>query len=537
MIAKVKVDAAIPDHVLMATLFQLGKPVSLPVQQPKDAIPGRGGIDVKAQETLVRGLTTVKSYLSDYPYSCLEQKISKAIVLEDVNDAKALVNQLPSYFDGTGLLKFFPSSSCGSAQLNRYVLNILQENGYAIPQATQDRATDGLTSWMHGPSICHTWWDSLVRDNYRDQERVLVMDTLSRYQKFNVQDLQTIQQTPNLWTTETMVAWFKLLQREKGIPKRDEMMKQAENILRSRVNYQGSLMNLQGKLDWEAKWMLFTSPDQEAMSVFGMAIDEPSWSTDASKMARGVIARLNRGIWDTTLADAWAVTHLRRFSKKFESVKVTGKTLVSTSEQKETFDWKTNPTGGDVRMTWPKDSMSRPVNIVFNHSGSGQPWMLLQTRSAIPLKAPWDLGYKIARKLIRVSQKTTGKWSDGDVVNVELTITAKYDEPWVVVRDPVPAGASHLGGGLEGGSAILDRTPKAKRSVNDLDEWPTEFEEKSNASFISYAAYLSKGTYRLNYRIRLNSSGTFRLPPTRVEAMYSPETFGESPNGPWKVQP
>ena len=63
-----------------------------------------------------------------------------------------------------------------------------------------------------------------------------------------------------------------------------------------------------------------------------------------------------------------------------------------------------------------------------------------------------------------------------------------------------------------------------------------EFEEKSNASFTSYAAYLPKGTYRLNYRIRLNSSGTFRLPQTRVEAMYSPETFGESPNGPWVIQ-
>ena len=30
--------------------------------------------------------------------------------------------------------------------------------------------------------------------------------------------------------------------------------------------------------------------------------------------------------------------------------------------------------------------------------------------------------------------------------------------------------------------------------------------------------------------MRLNNPGTFALPPTRVEAMYAPEMFGEIPN-------
>lgn len=89
--------------------------------------------------------------------------------------------------------------------------------------------------------------------------------------------------------------------------------------------------------------------------------------------------------------------------------------------------------------------------------------------------------------------------------------------------------------GLEGSSAILDRDPKSKSSVLGVEAWPTEFEEKSNANFISYAADLPKGAYKLNYRIRLNSSGEFILPQTHVEAMYSPETFGEEPNAVWKV--
>lgn len=106
------------------------------------------------------------------------------------------------------------------------------------------------------------------------------METLSRYRSFDPATLSTIKITPNLWKTETEVAWFQLLKRQTNIPERDAQLKQAENILRSRVNFQGSLMNLQGELDWEAAWKLFSSRDQEALALFGVSIEENSWSQD-----------------------------------------------------------------------------------------------------------------------------------------------------------------------------------------------------------------------------------------------------------------
>ena len=35
--------------------------------------------------------------------------------------------------------------------------------------------------------------------------------------------------------------------------------------------------------------------------------------------------------------------------------------------------------------------------------------------------------------------------------------------------------------------------------------------------------------------MRLNNAGDFALPPTRVEALYAPEMFGEVPNARIKV--
>jgi hypothetical protein len=40
----------------------------------------------------------------------------------------------------------------------------------------------------------------------------------------------------------------------------------------------------------------------------------------------------------------------------------------------------------------------------------------------------------------------------------------------------------------------------------------------------------------VDYTIRLNQSGRFHMPPTRIEALYAPEMFGELPNALITVQ-
>ncbi|HEX4925243.1 MAG TPA: hypothetical protein VFV50_14210, partial [Bdellovibrionales bacterium] len=392
---------------------------------------------------------------------------------------------------------------------------------------------------IRGQNHCRTWWDDFVRNIYRTEERVLLLETLSRYGRFNAADLASIQLTPNLWKTETVTAWYRILKKEASVPNRDAELAKAENILKSRINFQGSLMNLQGDLDWEAQWRLFSSRDQEAMGVFGIAIENDGWAEDVGRLARGITARLKAGHWDTTLANAWGLTQLRKFSAKFEKVKVEGETKAVSLDQSGIFNWKKTPYGETQLLGWPKGSDKDKVKVEFTHSGAGKPWIHFETLSAIPLKAPFNLGYKVAKTVTPVEQKKPGSWSLGDVANVELTVTANADQAWVVIRDPVPAGSSHLGTGLDGASAILDRAPpsKARYNPNEPAYWPVEFTEKSHANFIAYAAYLPRGVYKISYRVRLNSAGELKLPPTRVEAMYAPETFGETPNANWKVAP
>ena len=64
--------------------------------------------------------------------------------------------------------------------------------------------------------------------------------------------------------------------------------------------------------------------------------------------------------------------------------------------------------------------------------------------------------------------------------------------------------------------------------------WPV-FEERLFEAFKAYYAYVPKGTFTVEYRVRLNQAGLYQLPATRVEAMYASEMLGELPNHEFEV--
>ena len=397
--SEIKVSPAVPMQVQQATLLQLEKPTDIPVRQPPQALPGKGEIQIHAQDTLVRGLAGVRAYMEDYPYTCLEQKISRSIVLEEKQATEKLIQELPSYMDANGLLKFFPLSICGSAQLSRYVVDILHTNEFQIPDETLNKILNGIKLELNGTHACHAWWNEKDKSRFENEERILLMETLSRFQNLKIEDVTAIPFTPNLWKTETVVAYLAILKALPDIPKQAELVKQALNILHSRMNFQGSLMNFQNGTDWEGRYRLFTSEDQQALGVFSVALLEPSWSPDVGRMVRGLVARLHLGVWDTTMANAWGVTWMRIFSSKFEKEAVTGETKISGGAEQEKIIWAKTPKGDSKSLAWPKGSDKAPVPINLTHAGTGKPWIHLETLSAIPLKAPVDLGYKVTRKV------------------------------------------------------------------------------------------------------------------------------------------
>jgi hypothetical protein len=287
-------------------------------------------------------------------------------------------------------------------------------------------------------------------------------------------------------------------------------------------------------------------------------MSDPAWQDDMGRLANGFIARQQNGAWHTTTANLWGGLALEKFSAKFEATPVSGTTKASMGTNAASVDWnkveriQANNAAGAAHLSSWFGAPAAPGNLKNNsmflpwgktadkevlsvaHQGPGKPWLTLQSVAAIALKEPFFAGYQIKKTITPVEQANkglpAGSYTRGDVLRITLEVTANADMSWAVITDPVPGGATILGSGLGRDSEIATQGEKSGG-----DGWPA-FEERSFESFRSYYQFLPKGTVKMEYTIRLNNVGDFALPPSRVEAMYAPEMFGETPNARVKVE-
>ncbi|RIL11994.1 MAG: alpha-2-macroglobulin, partial [Proteobacteria bacterium] len=457
-----------------------------------------------------------KRYMQNYPFTCIEQKVSRAIALEDDDLWGKAMNELPNYIGSDGLLRFFPGNSCTQPGLTSYVLSIANEAGYEIPEDSKSKLLDGLQSFLKGQTqIC-----SFLQGS-GSLEKIAALHTLSRYNRAEADTAFAIDQDITLWPTSTLIEWYGLLRRLPEDSRRNEKLTHAKNTILSRLNFQGSVAGFSGGL--EDLWWLMSSSDLSVLRLVAEALEGNDFDTDLPRIVRSAIERQKKGHWDLTIANAWGVLAVRKFAERFERERVSGETIATIAEESRSYDWDAP---SDLLLNWPLTPS--PLQVI--HKGSGAPWLTVQSVAAIALKESKRAGYSISRKITPVETKTAGKFSLGDVLRVSLEVTSDADRSWVVISDPIPAGASILGAGLARESQLL------RRGEEQQDYWdrPT-FEERSFEWFRAYFEYLPKGTRQIDFTMRLNSSGLFNLPNSRVEAMYSPEMFGEMPNLPIEV--
>ncbi len=543
-----KVAEAVPVTVQQATLFQLDKTASLPVAPPQTALRDaqgamRGGVELGLKPKLADGLPGVREYFWRYPWSCLEQQASVSVGLRDTARWRGLMERLPLYLDDDGLAHYFPPSVGGEHQgsdtLTAYLLSLSAEAGsdYAIPDAAKGRMEAGLLAFVEGRLERKFWVPAFLRNGDLDVRKLAALEALSRSGKVQPRMLQSIQVLPNQWPTAAVIDWLMVLDRTPGLPEREARIAEAENILRARLNLQGTRLGFSTERD-DNWWWLMANGDSNAVRMVLAVLQRPGWKDDLPRLVTGALQRQQYGHWSTTPANAWGVLAVEGFSRRFESEPVAGQTRAGFEGGKTAaWDWGAKPQGGSLALGWPLPKIgaaSAPLSagdLKVSQEGSGKPWVTLVSKAAVPVLQPFGSGYRVSKTLTPVEQKQAGVYSRGDIFRITLKLDAQADMTWVVLNDPIPAGATLLGSGLGRDSALATQGEQ-----QDGRGW-LAYEERSFEAFRAYYRYLPKGPLTLEYTVRLNNPGDFGLPQTRVEAMYAPEMFGESPNPRMIVKP
>ncbi|MBF0417447.1 MAG: alpha-2-macroglobulin, partial [Magnetococcales bacterium] len=525
LITTQKVRPVHATEVLQATSQSLAGETALSVAVPPDALPGKGGIRLLLQDRLTGDLEGVREYMRQYPFTCLEQRVSKAVVLQDGDAWKTVMAALPGHLDPDGLARFFPGSSPGSDTLTAYLLAIAHASGMTIPEESRTRMLDGLLRFVEGKLTRR----AVMPAADLNLRKLAALEAISRYRRVPVALAGSLGVDVGRWPASGLLDWVNLLSRTPDLPKQKQRLEEALKALRGRLHFQGTAMTLSSE-GMDQLWWLMVSPETNLNRLLLTVAEAPGWKEDLPRLVRGMLSRQQRGHWATTPANAWGVVALQSFAKRFDNTTIGGSSRGELAGESRSLVWREHPHGGALDFPWPADGVQAALKVT--HQGEGKPWLTVQSRAAIPLVKPLTSGYRLTRTVMPLERKNDQVWSSGDLLRIRLKIDATTDMNWVAVSDPIPSGSIILGSGLGNDSAILD----AGRKKSGWGGAPS-FEERTPEAYRAYFEWLPKGEWTLEYTVRLNHAGRFELPAARVEAMYAPDLFGALPLEPMIVEP
>ena len=107
---------------------------------------------------------------------------------------------------------------------------------FALPDEARAPMERGLIAFVEG-RIQRDFW-SPRKD--LDVRKLAAIEALSRYGKAQGRMLGSITVAPNQWPTSAVIDWLNILKRVADAPQRDTRIAEAQQVLRSRLSFQGT---------------------------------------------------------------------------------------------------------------------------------------------------------------------------------------------------------------------------------------------------------------------------------------------------------
>ncbi len=524
-----------------------------PVLAPTDVLAQYGGLDVSTSSTSLQALTDAVLYLADYPYEssdALASRILAIVALRDVLDA----------FDAPGL----PSAEALDATVASDVdaLSSMQNDDGGFPfwrrgdrsePYNSVQATHALVAARDAgyPAALDDidlalWYLTEIEKRIPGEYGPEARDTIEAY----ALHVRALAGQPDPAKAAALydsrgedlgldaLAWLWPIVDDPA--DRDEI---ATTIANSAVDTAGAVTFTSEVTD--GAYVTLASERRTDALVMDAVITVQPDSDLIPKAVVGLLASQRQGRWDNVQENSFVLLALKHYFDVFESAdpdfvariwlgdQFAGEQAYrdrSTDRNLITIPTEQLQTIGDADLTIAKDGTGR----LYYRVG-------MRTAPASLELAPVDRGFVVARTYeavddpADVTRDADGTWRivAGARVRVRLTMVAESQRTHVALVDPLPAGLEILNPTLET-TADEPLDPASSRSVIGAGSWwpwfPTWFDHQNQRDdrAEAFATYLGAGTYDYSYVATATTPGSFVVPPTRAEEIYSPETFGRA---------
>jgi hypothetical protein len=518
-----------------------------------------GELSLEVDPSLAAGMVNGLDYLKHYPYECTEQTVSR--FLPNVLTYRAL-NQL-------GIV---------SPTLQ---ISLTHEINLAL---------DKLYAWQNEDGGWG-WWDNQESNPYltayvvygmieaRDSGFSVRSDSLARGEEYLKKQLETSARDLSGHEADAQ-AWFSFVLSEDAqapTPTINSLFDERAKLSHYARAYLAMAMGNVNKSDERIKTLLSDLNNAAIFSATGAHWEEDTYNwwamvtdTRSTAIILDAYARLDQnnelapnivrwlmvarkfGYWETTQETAWALISLTDW-------------MVATGELKPNYDYAVFLNDQSVAEgTFTPENVQTPVQqqiaikeLIANEAnrltfsrgpGEGVMYYTAHLRVFQPvedLQPVEDRGVIVQRRYTlapcaeadrnKCPEVTTAKL--GDVIRVDLTIIAPHDLYYVVVEDPLPAGAEAIDTGLAT-TSMLAEGPNLQPRYSDSGDmlypyywWWWHWYDRSelrDEKVILFADYLYRGTYEYSYTMRATLPGEYKVIPTVANEFYFPEVFGRS---------
>lgn len=545
----------------------ISESVTIPVTVPKDIYTDVSKLAVSLSPSIISNISGIFAYMKAYPYSCWEQRISKASVAAYYSDLKQYVGKDVDWPDAKALIKTtleesssFQAANGGMAYFqakDEYVdpflsafsalsFSWLKQAGYDVPTLVEERLLQYVQGLLKNDFIEDYYEPAMVATT-----RAVILEALSYRDEMTIEDLERFLPHVTKMNAFGKASFVRAALNVKGA---DAI---ADKIIRELLSHFNETSTQMTRAEDSTPSMLriLETPLRETCSLLETLVryqQTPNGSQligdKATKLVKTITsARKGKTHFENTQENLYCARALALYSKVYEKDQPNMTVLVHEQDKEigqTRFNGLANPEV-IIETALPKTE-SKDVDLSISRSGSGR--LYYATRLTYASKSdflkPVNAGMEVRRDYSRLQD---GKWvlltkndqlKRGDLVRVDLYVIAPADRLFVVVNDPVPGCLEPVNKDLATASLTdqreLDDAPAVGTWWYELKDiidfnatrWAFSFKEMRQDSVRFYADYLPKGNYYLTYVAQVIADGEFGAAPTIAQEMYNAETYG-----------
>lgn len=531
----------------VATFDQTTGPKEEIVNLPDTLHPASSKLEVTAAASALTGLKGCVDYLTNYPYLCLEQRVSSILpylvapqLIEafdlsglEPKDIKAMVRRilkdLDSFQRENGGYSLWPDSARESPYATAYTVFALikaRQAGYEVNEERLDQAANYLRQLLSAkpgdspyPYSGEAWLSTQAFALYD-------LALLKRYQPAAAELLFQARGRLALFGRSLLA---KAVHAGNGSAQfRDTLQQEMLNL----VKVEASQAHFEESGTADLSW-IYSSNARTTALVLQTLLETGNRHALAPQIARWLVAQRKAGRWHTTQENFFVFYALNEYYRAFESerpdfraeVSFAGKTIL-----KDAFASMQKTVTASMSLADVAAGAGQPVKI--DKTGPGTLYYGLRLTYA-PKRAleARDEGFAVYKTMTALDGKPLAEIKAGQIVLVTLEVLAPKESLFVVVDDPLPAGFEAVNPTFETESqekaGQLDAIAAA---AGESRWWWRGFNhvEMRDDRVLLFADSLPAGVHRHRYLARALTPGVFALPGSKAEMMYAPETFGRS---------